>query len=141
MIGSILQIISIPADAKRGILQHAVQGVDIRDDDISRILFYEGHDVIVGSPFYEHPQIYCLKIYQGKKPNIPLDSQYLKDYDDKQLLDLSERSNGKLPIRKLIVVRDIVRELTQQIQINRIEPRCIQCMRLDFGISTGQIKP
>ena len=141
MMGSILQFMGISADSEQGIVGHLVHGADIPDDDISRLLFYEDHDVIVGPPSYKHPHIYCLKNYWGNKPNIPLHSYYIKDFDDQQLQDLSERSDGKLPTTKLIVVRDFVEELEGQNQINRIEPKCSQCMRYDFGISTGQIKP
>lgn len=143
MLEKILQIVEIPGDRSRGISEHFVQALDILNDrDISRVIFYGGpneeHDVLVGDSAYEHPPTICLKNYRGNKPDIQLPHKVIRLYDDYQLRDLSERSNGKFPYEKLILVRNFVRLLEQEKQISRISPKCSQCMRLDFQIAEPQ---
>ncbi|MBI2657646.1 hypothetical protein HYX08_03050 [Candidatus Woesearchaeota archaeon] len=142
MLEYVLGMIEVPENLRQGILRHEVQAVNVNNPDIARnvsaVMFYWGHDVIRGDSSYEHTQTYCLKMYRGSKKNKPLHSPFLKDYDDGQLQDLAERSNGKLTLDSLRPVRDLVKQLNDESQISRAANKCSQCMRMDFQVAEAQ---
>lgn len=115
---------------KLGSGEHLVQLVQFTSPVVAKyangIIFHGDHDVILAESNTKKAVYYCLKYYKGNKDNL-LAKLYIADFSDGDLLDLANRSKGKLPFNVLKEIRDTTAHLRERGLIQRLYADCTEC--------------